>query len=146
MKIFLDTNIILEIMFEREFADACSSITLLSILDEVTEFVSASSITDIFYVSKKQFGRNDAIAKMKDILILTNIAKVDNGIINNAMNDDWEDFEDSVQYYTALAELCDCIITNNKQDFSKSSIPVYTPNEFLELVGSATTQTLSTNI
>lgn len=133
MKIFLDTNVILDIMFERERENACSIITSLSILDEVTELVSASSITDIFYISNKQFGRNDAITKMKDILILTQIAKVDNNIINNAMNDDWKDFEDSVQYYTALAESCDYIITSNKQDYCKSSIPVYTPNEFIEL-------------
>ena len=50
-----------------------------------------------------------------------------------SLSDDWKDFEDSVQYYTALSEDSDCFVTINKGDYTKSEIPVFSPVEFVEL-------------
>ena len=120
-------------MFERTLANECNTIIALSSLDEVTEFISASSITDIYYIVRKNIGHSETVSKIRNILTLTHIATVDEKIVSNALMSEWSDFEDSVQYYTAISEKCDYIITINKKDYEYSAIPVYTPNEFLEL-------------
>ena len=120
-------------MFERTLANECNTIIALSSLDEVTEFISASSITDIYYIVRKNIGHSETVSKIRNILTLTHIATVDEKIVSNALMSEWSAFEDSVQYYTAISEKCDYIIIINKKDYENSAIPVYTPNEFLEL-------------
>lgn len=69
---------------------------------------------------------------MKDILTIVEIQGVTRQEIFSALALGWDDFEDAVQYSTAVFADMDCIVTRNKSDFSKSKIPVYTPQEALE--------------
>ena len=50
------------------------------------------------------------------------------------LSSDWKDYEDATQYATALKIEADCIVTRNKKDFSKSSLPVYTPGELFDIL------------
>ena len=50
------------------------------------------------------------------------------------LSSEWKDYEDATQYKTAILAEADCIITRNKKDFSKSSLPIYTVSEFLEIL------------
>ena len=52
-------------------------------------------------------------------------------LVLEALNSDWKDYEDSLQYATAMQRESNCIVTRNKKDFEKAQIPVYTPDEFL---------------
>jgi len=59
---------------------------------------------------------------------------VDDTIINNALESDFNDFEDAIQYFTAIENGMDCIITRNVDDYKKSIISVYTPTELLKQI------------
>jgi predicted nucleic acid-binding protein len=135
-RIFLDNDIILDVSAERE-VDVSASVRLLNLASKgiFNGFVSALTFTNAHYVQRKLEGREASINFLKELRLILRVLSVDDSIIESALESGWKDFEDSVQYFTALQNGIDCIITQNKDDYKKSKIPVYTPAEFLETKG-----------
>ena len=107
----------------------------LSVDNEVIECVTASSITDIYYLVNKEFKDvKKTKERIQDLLELITILDVTNKDIQDAIRSEWKDFEDSLQYIVALHNSVDAIITRNTKDFSESSIPIYSPKEFLNFI------------
>jgi predicted nucleic acid-binding protein len=107
----------------------------LSEKGKLNGFVSASSITDIYYVTRKELNDKKAtIDLLKKLLSVINVADVLSGNIYEILDLEWKDFEDSLQYSVGKSILADYIITRNTKDFSHSSIPVLSPQEFLERI------------
>ena len=103
MKLLIDTNIVLDVILERnEYLDSSASVLKLAGISNVYEYVTASSITDVYYIAYKQL---KDIAKTKqcirNILQILDVADVGKNEILNALDSDWKDFEDAVQYSTA---------------------------------------------
>ena len=97
-KVLLDTNIILDFILYREaFYQDAEVIFELSSNQEICSFISASSITDLFYIIKKQKDKDTAKRFLIDLTSFIQIANVDNIVIENALNSDLYDFEDAVQ-------------------------------------------------
>ncbi len=99
MNVLIDTNVILDVLLRREpFFEKSQLVILAAEENFFNGFVSASAITDIFYVIAKLL-KNKSIARelIKRHLVDTlNIAAVDDGIIKNALDAKWNDFEDSI--------------------------------------------------
>ena len=134
MKLLTDTNVVLDYMLQRQpDYEYCQKIISRAIDNDDYEIISASAITDIFYVAKRQ-GRDsyDVQDAITDLLELVHIATVTEDNIRTALNLRWKDFEDAVQYAVAIDNGADFIITSNKKDFEGAQIPVLTPKEFLE--------------
>ncbi len=134
MKLLTDTNVVLDYMLQRQpNYEHCRKIISRAIDNDDYEIISASAITDIFYIAKRQ-GRDsyDVQDAITDLLELVHIATVTEDNIRTALNLRWNDFEDAVQYAVAIDNGADFIITNNKKDFDGAQIPVLTPKEFLE--------------
>lgn len=68
------------------------------------------------------------------IASFTEVAGLTGNVITWALSCDWTDYEDATQYQSALSVNANCIVTRNKKDFSKSSIPVYSVAELKEKV------------
>ena len=75
--------------------------------------------------------REPFVQEAKRIFALAYSGRI--SIVICAMDSDWNDFEDSVQYNSSLSFSADYIITRNPKDFVHSTIPVYTPTEFLQI-------------
>jgi hypothetical protein len=71
---------------------------------------------------------------LKNLRLLLTVLNVDDSIIHKALESDFNDFEDAIQYFTAIENSMDCIITRNVDDYKKSIIPVYTPTELIKQV------------
>ncbi len=133
MKIMCDTNIIVDVLLEREpFAeDSCK---VLSLCEEhkIDGFVSASSITDIYYLVRKYTHSTDlaykAVGKMLEIV---KVCSVTNKDILTAFQRRARDFEDCLVATCAKSIRCDYIVTRNKKDFEEFDIPLLTPVELL---------------
>ena len=95
--------------------------------------VTASTITDIYYIIKKSKSHDIAIAFIKDLVSFTEVLGVDRNTIKLALEKDFVDFEDGVQIISAENHNIDVIITRNEKDFTKTSIAVHSPTEFLKL-------------
>jgi predicted nucleic acid-binding protein len=134
MKVLLDTNIILDIALERQpFEVSAAKILEASDFNQFHLFITASMATDIFYLARKARGRDAAIAFLKDLLDLVDVCAVDKTIILEALQSGFPDFEDAVQNSAAQKAKIDVIVTRNKDDFAKSQITIYHPDQFVLL-------------
>jgi predicted nucleic acid-binding protein len=132
MRLFLDTNVMLDFLGEREpFYISSAKIATLADKRKLKINVSALSFATVSYFLTKYEGLKKTKDKLRKFKVITEICELDELIIEKGLNSDFSDFEDSLQYYSALRAECDIIITRNGKDFKKSQIPVMTPDEFL---------------
>jgi len=137
MIIIIDTNIILDVLIHKEpFYSESELVLLASEQKYVDGYVTASAITDIFYITYKYLKDKTATQDLlKNHLVKTiKIAAVDGDIIVEALNAGWDDFEDCVQYVTGKSITADYIVTRNSNDFSISTIKAITPKDFLDII------------
>ena len=135
MKLFLDTNVMLDFLGERDpFYISAAKIATLADKSRLKIIVSALSYATISYFLNKYYGHDKTIDKLRKFKIISEICELDTLIIEKGLNSDFSDFEDSLQYYSALRKECDIIITRNGKDFKKSQRPVMTPDEFLSSI------------
>lgn len=134
MKLLIDTNIILDQLLDRKpFSNESNILFKMAEDKEAYEYVSASAMTDIYYLVQKELKDTyETQRKIEDLLSLISILDVNNDDIREALNLHWNDFEDAVQYIVAKRNNVDYIITRNVKDFENCEIPVVTPVEFLE--------------
>lgn len=133
MKILIDTNIVLDVMLKREpFYKLSLEILGLAKKDDVEEYVSASAITDIYYLAYRQLRDKGMVKKlMKELLTVVSAASVSEQEIENALSLEWNDFEDSVQYSVAFLQEMEGIVTRNPNDYKEAGIKVWKPEELL---------------
>jgi predicted nucleic acid-binding protein len=134
MKVYLDTNIIIDILEHREphYADS-NAILLLAVDKKIDCIIGASSITDIFYIiNNKQKDTQKTVQVIFDLLKI--VRGVDTLISDMyvAANMGFSDFEDAVAASTAVREHADYIITRNVRDFTNSPVLAISPVDFLK--------------
>ena len=135
MKLFWDTNVMFDFLGERDpFYISAAKIATLADKREITVIASALSYATISYLLAKYEGLEKTKDKLRKFKVISEICELDELIIEKGLNSDFSDFEDSLQYYSALRTECDIIITRNGKDFKKSQIPVMTPDEFLNSI------------
>jgi hypothetical protein len=134
-KIFFDNDVILDISIERGI-DIKDSVKLINMVedDDYKGYTSSVIFTNTYYIQRKLQDHNTAINFLKKLRLIVTVLNVDDTIIQKSLESGWEDFEDSVQYFTAIHNKIDYIITRNIEDYKKSTIPVYTPTEFLSMI------------
>lgn len=133
MKILIDTNIVLDVMLKREpFYRLSLEILSLAKKDDIEEYVSASAITDIYYLAYRQLRDKVIVNKlMKELLTVVSVASVSGQEIENALSLEGNDFEDSVQYSVAFLQEMEGIVTRNPNDYKEAKIKVWKPEELL---------------
>jgi predicted nucleic acid-binding protein len=135
MNILVDTNVVLDILLERRpWYTEAALIFGLSQRNLLNGFVSASSITDIFYLTQKEHGKQGARESLKRLLQVFNPATVTDAHIRRALELEWGDFEDSVQFTVGESLSADFIVTRNVKDFASCPIAVVTPAQFLRRI------------
>lgn len=99
--------------------------------DSFEIYISALSVANILYVVRKKTkeNRKEILKIIKSIFIITTL---DENILETAMETEFKDYEDGLQFISAKQSDCEAIVTRNKKDFSESTINVFTPEEFLE--------------
>jgi len=132
-KLLIDTNVIIDLLAKRDkfYID---SLKLFSLADrnEVELYVSTLSIANSYYLLNDVMKLKNVRSIIRKFKVLVNSYPLNNKIIELALNDkNFKDFEDGIQYYTALEANCKVIVTRNTKDFKKSSLPVLRPNEYL---------------
>ena len=135
MKIFLDTNIIIDLVLNRHPWVRYELVLLeLSRQKKLSLAVSDISFLNLAYAVRKVMSPDEIYAAMTDLLKYMNVAAAGESVIRSAVSLRWKDMEDCVQYLTARNEGADYIITRDLTGFSSSDIPVMTPVEFLSII------------
>lgn len=135
MKVLLDTDVILDFLYEREkyYPDAVSIFALIE-NNKFKAYVSSRIIWNLFYLLSKYLGEKEARKKIKLFRSIINIIPIDGKVIDLGLNSNIKDFEDSIQYFASKNEGVDIIITRNKKDYPKGTISIMTPAEFLKTI------------
>jgi predicted nucleic acid-binding protein len=135
MKVLIDSNVALDVILDNAGFVANSRVILeLAEQKRFTGYISASAITDIFYISQKKLGKKTAREAINHLLHIFYPATVTDNNIYQALALEWDDFEDSVQYIVGEGLAVDYIVTRNTHDFASGSIPAVTPEQFIETI------------
>lgn len=134
---FIDTNLLLDFLADRQpFSDQAEAIFEYKNQKMVNLFVSAISFNNLYYVIAKIERHKRAIKLLNELSELVNIIPVDQAIIQQSLQSSFSDFEDAIQYYSAISsKSISGIITRNTKDFKRSELPVISPEIAVKLIG-----------
>ena len=133
-KLLIDTNIVIDLLAKRDpdYADA-AQIFSLGDKRHIQLSVSALTIANTNYLLLKLKPHNEVKSILRKFKLLVDVLSLDDKIINLALNDtDFKDFEDGLQYFLAIENDQDIIITRNLKNYKNSKIPAMTAEQFLK--------------
>jgi predicted nucleic acid-binding protein len=135
VKVLFGTNVVLDVLLDRE-PYAVVAAKLLACVDRgvLAGVICATTVTTIHYIASKSAGPGSAKRHLRDLLAMFDIASVDRGVLDRALELDFEDFEDAVLHEAARAAGAAAIVTRNAKDFGNAVIPVLDPEELLAAV------------
>lgn len=133
MKVLLDTNVILDVPLERHLFYS-ESVQVLSLVHQrrIEGYISASTFSDLYYIIRKDKGRKSALDFLRRTATFCQIATVDRAVISMALTTNFRDFEDAIQYSTAVVNQLDAIVTRNPQDFPVTTPRIMTPGQLIQ--------------
>ena len=138
MKLFLDTNIVIDVIANREpFAEDSRIILNLCETGKAEGIISALTLCTISYVLRKFATPGMMRTKLRDLRNILKPIDLSVSLLDKAIVSSITDFEDAVQFYTAAYSDADVIITRNIKHFPQDNIPVLTPTEFLAINNSS---------
>jgi predicted nucleic acid-binding protein len=139
MRLFLDINVVLDVLADRE-PWVEHSAAVLSLLDaaEVEGLIAAHSVTTLYYLSARHLGHKRAVAALIDLLEHLSVTPLDEDILLRALSLGWDDVEDAVQGISPPRAEAGYIVTRNPSDFEAASVPVVTPKQLLATLASST--------
>ncbi len=134
-KIFVDSDVVIDFFTDREpHANPASELFELNEIGNVKLYVSTVSINNIYYIVRKFLGHKKTLEVVEILTEMTEIVGTTKKEILQALKNKFTDYEDSVQYSSALTiKDLDVIITRNIKDYRNSSIAVMTPLNFLKM-------------
>lgn len=128
MRVLIDTNVVLDLLQEREpFVENAASLFERIDAGEIEGFITATTITNIYYIIRKAAGKVVAQVAISQILSDLNICAVDLNVLEQALTLNFEDFEDAVQYACAVVHNLDAIVTRDLSGFVNAEILVVLP-------------------
>jgi predicted nucleic acid-binding protein len=131
--VFVDTNIIIDLLAKREpFYKDAQDLFTLSDKKEIQLCISSLSLANAYYSIVKHHKEVDAKKYLAKFKVLVKVLPLEDKAIELALASDFNDFEDGLQYFVAMDNESDIIITRNKNDFKNSKIPVMTAGEYLK--------------
>lgn len=135
-KIFVDTNIILDLISKREpFYQESAELFSLADKKIIEIYISSLSIANTNYILSRLTNSENAKVILRKLRLIVKILAMDDKIVGLALNDNsFPDFEDGLQYFTAIENNIDTIISRNLKDFKTAKIPVLTAKQFIEVL------------
>jgi predicted nucleic acid-binding protein len=132
VKIFFDTDVLLDVLTERPPHAAASARVLSRVeQDQAEGLIAAHAVTTIHYLLARHLDRRKATAVIATLLDLVSVAPVTEKTLRHALALKWPDFEDAVTATCAVEAGASYLITRNKRDFKSLPVKVVTPEEFL---------------
>jgi len=133
-RVFVDTDIIYDLLAKRDpFYLAAAQLFTLADEGKVQIYISALSLANLHYLISKQRTEEEAKEILRKFKVLVHVAPLNDKIIDLALNSEFSDFEDAIQYYSALQNEIEVLLTRNLKDYRKAQITVLTAQDFINL-------------
>ncbi len=134
MKVFIDNDVILDILLERK--DYLYSFKVIEQVEKgtIVGFTSPIIFTNTFYLVSKAKNRNKAWEALRKLRLLFKVTKLNEDIVDFALASGFKDFEDAIQYYSAIESKADYLVTRNKNDYVGEEVVITSPQELLAII------------
>jgi len=133
-KVFVDTDIIYDLLGKRDpFYLAAAQLFTLADEGKIQIYISALSLANLYYLISKQKSEEEAKEILRKFKVLVHVAPLNDKIIDLALNSDFSDFEDAIQYFSALQNDLEVLLTRNLKNYRKAQITVLTAHDFTNL-------------
>lgn len=131
-KVFVDTDVVLDLLLEREpFFQRSAELFSLGHRRIIVIYLSAVTFSTLYYFLRKYKGVSHARAKLAGLRSIVTVLPTDTMVLDQAIASRFADFEDAIQYFTALGADMDVLVTRNTADFKHAQLPVNNPEAFL---------------
>ncbi|MGI5085543.1 PIN domain-containing protein [Treponema putidum] len=131
-KVFIDTDIILDVALAREpFFSSSKTILAMAENNIIIGHISSNCVANIYYILRKSGGDNKARKFILNIVKYITVIAIDHQNVLEALKSKFSDFEDALQHSSAVENRCEYIITRNIEDYKSSKIKVLLPEEFI---------------
>lgn len=131
MRVFLDTNVILDLIQRRVGYDDAALIMQKSENGEYSLYTSSLSMVNIAYILRKYYRGESLYHLLEELGDIIGVITVSSEAYHKALQSRALDFEDAIQLFSAIESDMDCIVTRNAQDFIFDKLPIFTPFDFL---------------
>ena len=130
--LFVDSDVILDVLEKREQFYEHSAL-ILSLGDEKKVKLVTTSLVfaNVYYLLRKHLGIEKAKESLRKLRIIVDVISVNAKEVDLALNSELSDFEDALQYFTALDNKIDFIITRNVRDYKHPKLIVHTPQQYI---------------
>lgn len=132
--VLIDTDVILDFFFDRKpFAKYATEILNLCEENKLNGFTTPVIISNVYYLLRKTAKHDIIVEKIKQLLSIVEVIKMDKNVVLNALNSEFKDFEDALQNFSAIENgEIKAILTRNIKDFRKSELAILTPETYLK--------------
>jgi len=133
-KVLIDMDVLLDFFFDREpFSKFAAEVLNLCEENKLSGFTTAVIISNVYYLLRKTAKHDIIVEKIKQLLSIIEIIKMDKNTVLNALNSDFKDFEDALQNFSAIENGdIGIILTRNIKDFKTSELAILTPETYLK--------------
>lgn len=132
-RVLIDTDVLLDVFLEREpYVENSAHILTLCESGEIEGYITPVICSNLYYLLRRSADHNKVTKKLMSLMTIVNILPMNQSIVASALNSDFTYFEDALQNFSAEeSKSVSHIITRNIKDFKKSSLPVFTPSQYL---------------
>lgn len=133
-KIFIDTDVILDVVFERSpfFYDSQKVLSLIE-KNYFIGFTSSLILANCYYIISNNKNKNTAAKTVSKLRSIMTVLPFTDKEIGESLNSNFKDFEDGIQYFISINNGLDTIITRNISNYKNVDIHIFMPNDFLNL-------------
>ena len=133
-RVFIDADIILDLLLARQpFLPSARALFLLVQESGVEGYISPLILSNVFYLLRKSSSTQEAVAALRKLRLILRVLPMDERTVDLALASSFTDLEDALQYYAAVDQNLDALITRNKKDYRSPELPILTAEEFITL-------------
>jgi len=133
-KVFIDSDIIFDVLVKREyFYEFASVIFDLGYEKKIDLYTSAVVLANVFYLLRKKFGIEKSKSQIKKLRLILKVLPINEKTVDYALESNFNDFEDALQYFSAKENGIPVILTRNVKDYKEKGIMIQTAEEYLSV-------------
>ena len=135
-RVFIDTDVVLDLLAMRiPFYKSAAEVFSLADKKQLSIFVSALTFANVHYILSRELSKTESRQKLSRLKTIVQILPIDSKMIDLSLNSEFDDFEDGIQYYTAIERGITILLTRNLRDYKEAEITVMSPDQYLNSFG-----------
>ena len=139
-KIFVDSDIVLDVLCKRvPHYEYAAKVFSLADMKKLTVYTTSLVVANVYYILRKAIGIEKSKEALRKLRLLVKIISVEEREVDLALNSSFSDFEDALQYYTAVKHSMETLLTRNIKDYKERDLIIQTPEQFIKGITSAAT-------